>query len=187
MLRKIVLYLFVLILFVSMPVFAGDTYEQAVSMKILPTGVVYSGTVDMTADSIGNFYTNAMYIGCCNSNNAMIQAVCSNVTGTEDVNVFAQYAQTPDGTYVLASEASGSIIDALSTTTINDTINVTTAVGCKVYPTNLWLSLKFDGQASSGLTTITWYVFLKFDATLTADWDRWWQRGDIAAVMSRTD
>ncbi|MBC8458851.1 MAG: hypothetical protein H8D67_12730 [Deltaproteobacteria bacterium] len=186
MLRKIIFAVLVLALFVSMPAFSGDTYEQTVNREIFPTGVMYWGTVDMTSDSVGNFYTDAMFVGNCNTNNAFIWAYCSEA-GTEDVNVFAQYAQMPDGTYVLAAEASGKIIDALGTTATQDTITVTAGVSCKVYPTARWLSLKFDGQTGNPLTTVTWYVFLKFDSTLTADWDRWWTHDAVAPVMKRTD
>lgn len=182
----LVICLALLLMFQTL-LFAGDTYEQAVSRKVFASGVLYYGTVDMTADSIGNFYTNAMFVGNCNTNNAHIWAVCSNVSGTEDVNVFAQYSQLPDGTYIDAAQASGKIIDALSTTTVTDTINVTVGVACTVYPTARWLSLKFDGQTANPLTTVSWYVFLKFDTPIGSDWVKNWPESQLCPIMTRTD
>jgi len=188
-LRKIFLFAMVLVMLFAfiIPVYAGDTYEQTVRRRVFSTGVLFYGTVDMTADSVGSWYTNSMFIGNCNTNNAMIWAICSNVTGTEDVNVFAQYSQEYDGTWVLADSASGKIIDALGTTTKRDTINVIDGVNDSTYPAARWLSLKFIGQTSNPLTTVSWYVFLKFDSSITSDWKNYWNDSSIAPVMVRTD
>ena len=148
-----------LLLFVAMlsPCWAGDTYNQTVSFKIGESYVMYYGTVDMTDDTVGNFYTQACFLHELNHNNAFIYAVCSEA-GTEDVNVTAEYSM--DRTTWLAGTAIDGL-DQLGTTSLVDTINVVTGAQQNAYYVGRWIRLKFDGQTGNGDTTVSWWMVFR--------------------------
>lgn len=152
--------IFLLLLLVTMPAMAGDTYNYAVSTKIGENYVLYYGTVNTTSDSIGNHYTQAMFIQELTANNAYIWAVTSNPnTGTEKVDVTAQYSM--DRTTWISSTAAIDGLNDLGATSVPDTINVIVGARQVAYGPARWMRILFDGQAGNTKCTVTWYVLLR--------------------------
>lgn len=119
--------------------------------------VRYYGTVDMSDDTTGSHYTQAFLIGNANAVDGMLQAACSEA-GTEDVNVFVEYSH--DRTTWTAGTTDGDL-DALGTTTVNDTLGIAAGVDQILYHNLIWARLHFDGQTGNGDTTVTWSVSLR--------------------------
>ena len=162
-----------LALVVAMSARAGDTDDYAVSVKIGETYVLYYGTVSMVLDSIGNHYTQAMHIQELTQGNAYIWALTSNPnTGTEDVDVTAQYSM--DGTTWLA----GSGIDGLTqmgATSVADTVNIITAVRQAAYAPAKWTRILFDGQTGNTKCVVSWWMlFRKGEPFRGSGGDRSW-------------
>lgn len=134
----------------------GTTYNQAVSVSEGQTSVSYYGTVDMTADTTGTWYTQDMYIADMNESAAYIRAVASNVAGTEDVNVTVEFSNDR-----ITWDTVGDVIDNLSTTVKYDTLSTVAGVALAQFKTNRWMRIKFVGQTGNPATTISWYAFLQ--------------------------
>ena len=103
-----------------------------------------------------------MRISDLNSGHCYIGAICSDVTGTEDVNVLVEYSF--DRTNALATALnSGAIddMDALGTTMKIDTVDVIGGANCGYYKAALWMRLKFDEQTNNPATVISWWLTFK--------------------------
>jgi hypothetical protein len=170
--RKYILFALILVL-VPCLLFAGDTYNQTVSVKVGESYVMYYGTVDMSDDSTGNFYTQAMFLHDLNLGNGYLWAVCSNPnTGTEDVNVTCQYSM--DRTTWLSDTALDGF-DALGTTSVCDTVNVITGTNSTKFRTGRWIRILFDGQTGNTECTVSWWLILpKNEPFLGSKLDKSW-------------
>lgn len=135
---------------------AGDTYDYKTNIDEGRTYVRYLGQIDMSNDTTGNHYTQALFIGDANQATGMLQAVCSNVPGTENVNVFLQLSNDR----LNWIEIPTAIRTGLSTTVIYDTLNIINGVNRVEYKNSVWMRLKFDGQTGNPSTTITWSAYL---------------------------
>jgi len=134
----------------------GDTYNYTTSADEGATYVRYLGQVSLASDSVGNHYTEAFYIGDSNQNTAYTSLVCSNVAGTEDVNVYLECSQDRLNWVTI----SGVLKDQLTTTQVYDTLNVIMGVNRLEYKSSVWARLKFDGQTNNPSTTVTWSAYL---------------------------
>lgn len=143
--------------------FAGDLYNTDVKVEMGKSYVIYYGTVDTV--NTDNSYTQWMNISGMNHDASYIWAVCSNVAGTEDVNVLVEYSM--DRTNAVATTLnSGALddMDQLSTTTKYDTISTIGGAACPVYKAKpKWFRVKFDGQSGNGATTISWWCVFRKD------------------------
>jgi hypothetical protein len=168
--RFIKMIVFVVLLMALVPVlFGADAYNETVKVRVTPSKVIYFGTVTCSGSTDNSFYTQAMRIADCNLGNAYIGAVCSALTGTEDVNVKIEYSL--DRTNWLDSSVNnGVIIDNVTTNMKIDTLNVYRGVYCTYYPAALWMRVEIDEQPSNPACVVSWYVILpksenyKFDA-----------------------
>lgn len=140
------------------PLFAGaqDTYDYSVSIDEGLSFVRYTGSLNVFPDTTGNHYTQAMFIGDLNQNTGMFQGICSNVPGTESVNVLLQVSNDRLNWVEIASP----LRSALATTAVYDTVNVIQGVNRIEYRNSVWMRLKFDGQTGNPRTTISWSVYL---------------------------
>ena len=140
--------------------YAGNTYEQAVKSQEYGGYVVFSGTVDMTADSIGNFYTNWIDIGNLKGDYGILLVRCSSPnTAVEDVNVYAQFSPTTTTADAMAAFAITGL-DQVVNTTLGDTIGV--QVGVKKVDWNYrYVSFYFDGQTGNGKCVVSWWFYAK--------------------------
>src|SRR5690606_16601407 len=101
-------------------------------------------------------YTQAFYIGDANQNTASVSLVCSDVTGTEDVDVFLELSQDRLNWITIST----ALKDQLQTTLVYDTLNIIGGVNLQQYKNSVWARLKFDGQANNPSTTVSWSAFL---------------------------
>lgn len=153
--------LFLVVLLCVVPVFAGTTYNQTVSYTIVPGGVIYHGTIDMTDDTTGVFYTQAFLISFQDRTNyAYLDIVCSDISGeTEDVNAWLFYSNdevpTVANGFVGATDKD---LDAISTTLVADTATI--QEGDPKFKSAMWCSLKIDGQTGNPHTTVTCHLFV---------------------------
>lgn len=159
-LRNIFSVLIILVFMVTLG-YSADQYNQTVKVYESPTHVVYYGTIIFTASNLeDNWYTQAMPILDLQGDAGFVWAVCSDVTGTEDVNILIQYS--PDRTnWTTSSLNSGVIIDQVQTTMKGDTLSTYTGVRDTYFPGARWMRLNADGQASNVATTVSWYIVLK--------------------------
>ena len=159
MLRKIAVMMAVVMLCFSSGF--ADQDSLAVSVLETPTHIIYYGTITMTtASKEANHYTKAMPIIDLTGDDGFVWAICSDVTGTEDVNVLIQYS--PDRTnWIATSLGSGVIIDALSTTLVGDTLSITGAAYDKYYKGARYMRLNADGQSSNPATVVSWFIVLR--------------------------
>ncbi len=150
----------------------GVTYNTAVSCQEGPVGtgwVMYYGVTATTvaADSIGDNYTQAMWIPFYTESNAYWNMVMYNsATGTEDVDVYVEFSYDRS-TWFVGSQASGKIKDQLTTTMVADTLNIQTGVADNYYKTAPWVRLHFDNQAGNPIGTYaTWKLVFRKPTTL---------------------
>jgi len=161
MIRRVFSFLLLSLILLSVPVFAGDTYDQTVSVREDPYSLLAYGTIDFSTDSTGNFYTQCIYIADCHSvYNAIITAY-DNAGGTCDVDVYAQYSFDRE-TWKLATINSGKVVDNLNGGTLqSDSLNVADTVPDPLYQGGIWVRLKFDGQATN-MDEVDVYWFMTF-------------------------
>lgn len=136
----------------------ADVANVAVSETEYESGVVYYGSVPFAAGNLEDSHrTQGMFIG--NSNQAATYAYfsCTNVTGTEDINVLLECSNDADTWY---TNASWVVRDALSTTAVVDTLSTVVGVGSPM-PAFPWMRLVFDGQGSNVATTCSWSSYMK--------------------------
>ncbi|MCB1323526.1 MAG: hypothetical protein KDK34_24925 [Leptospiraceae bacterium] len=159
---KRILFLLVA-LFLSFQALAGDNYNGTTSVYSEGhTYVVYKFTGTFTgADSTGNWYSKGMFIGDANDSDGYVQVTLANsASGTEDVNGFIEYSY--DGVTWTAG-ATDANLDAISTTTINDTLGIAGGADQLLFHNSNLMRVKLDGQAGNPQTTWTVYVTLKKD------------------------
>lgn len=139
----------------------ADTYDNSVKVRETATSIIYYGTIQFTTgDSISNHFTQFFQIDDCNQSDAYIWAVCSNVAGTEDVNVIAHYSANTD-TSILSSLNSGNILDQVQTTMKCDTLNVYAGAHDTYFSGARWCRLNFDGQTGNPVTLVSWWAVFK--------------------------
>jgi len=137
----------------------GKTYNTSVSASEIAgpgnTWVMYSGVTPTTVatDSIGDFYTKAMWIPEYNNSNCFFDLKCYNsATGTEDMNVYVEYSYDRT-TWFVGAANSGEIYDQLTTTRVSDTLNVIVGSIDTFYRCAPWMRLHFDLQAGNPIGT----------------------------------
>ena len=137
----------------------GTTLSNQTTTSSDPWGVmVYSATISLSLLTTGDiYYSQAMLIGCADkSKYSWLDVVCTEV-GTEDINVFIEYSNTPS---VAASWVAGTTdpnLDAVGSTLVRDTIGVVTGTACQKYQSYAYARLKFVPG-----TTITTGGYLTF-------------------------
>jgi hypothetical protein len=163
--KRLILVLF----FVSFiaQVQAADIYDEAVKVYETPTDIVYYGQTYYaaargTGDSLTTHFTQFFEILNCNDNDAYIFAYCSDVAGTEDVNILAYYSMDTD-TAIVSSLNSGVIIDQLTTAPAGDTLNVYGGAQDELFGGARWMRLGFDGQTGNTNCYVYWWVSFKKD------------------------
>lgn len=145
--------------------FAADTTNVAVSIKETDTHLIYYGVAYMKSDAgEDNCFTQAFDISQCTDALGHAVMVCTNISGTEDINVYTAYSyEFTDNTPSRAKfyTHGTQVIDQLQITVKYDTIGVVNAAydgfkGAK------WMMFKFDGQTSSPHSTpINWWLTLR--------------------------
>lgn len=135
---------------------SAQTYNTPVTTVEGATYVRYTGSVDMTTDSTGSHYTQAMSIADANSGSGAVQLRLPNVTGTEDVNVFVEFS------YDLLnwSAISTAVTDGLSTTVVYDSLHSVGGADLFEFESSVWMRLHFDGQSGNPSNTLYWNVYL---------------------------
>lgn len=158
MFKRVFAFLMILVLCMAPFVFSGDTYDQTVYSIDLGKTIIFYGTVDMSSDTVGNFYTQAIDITDINADHCYVTAVCSE-GGTEDVNALVQYSQDKT-TWLNETKNSAAIdgLDAIGTTTKVDTVDVLVGASSTCYKSFRYMCLKFDGQTGNPDITVTWYL-----------------------------
>ena len=161
---KRLIFLAIALLMVSQ-LWAGDVYDETVKRRETKTRVIYYGTVTFAAaDLTDSHWTQFFQIDDCNASGKAglyptIGAVCSNVAGTEDVNVIAHYSMNMD-TSIVSSLNSGVVIDQVVTTMLIDTLNYYAGAADAYFQGARWMRLVFDGQTGNPATTVSWWVSL---------------------------
>lgn len=160
--KKIFSFLIVMMLVASSLFAVADTYDNTVYVRETSTLLIYYGTVTFTtSDSISNHYTQFFEISDCNQYPAYIWATCTNVAGTEDVNILPHYSVNTD-TSIVSSLNSGIAIDQLTATTMQaDTMTVHTGVYETRFAGSRFCRLNLDGQTGNPVTTVSWWVILR--------------------------
>lgn len=166
-------------------------YNETVNKFELPgpgsTLVCYYGTTTTTSvagtDSVGTFYTKAMWIPDLTGSDCYFRMVMYNsARGTEDCDVYVLYSTPEDlayGDFYVGSASSGKIKDQLSTTAVQDTLNVLVGTRDANYAGGAWMQLKFSMQAGNPVGTyVKWYLFFQKN-TLTP--------GRVARVANTTE
>jgi len=150
-----------LLLSLTAGVFAADTYNNTVAMRETKTDVTYTILwAAMDTASTDDHYSQAMYIGDCNTLNAFVAAWTSNV-GSDDINLDIQYSFDRT-TWKAANVASGVVFDDLNGGTVQaDTLNVVAGVDDGLYHTAVWCRLVYKGQ-SGNPPTVTLFTALHF-------------------------
>jgi len=147
------LFIFIVALsFVALPVIAGSTYDKPVSVWESETDIAVQVTPFAMADSTGNYYSKAIYIGDCNTINAFCTA-WTNAQTNDDVNLHLEYSVDRE-TWKDMTVGSGKLFDDLNGGTLqSDTINVVAGVADALYHTALYVRVHLDGQTSNPSTT----------------------------------
>jgi len=161
---KRLIFLAIALLMVSQ-LWAGDIYDETVKRRETKTRVIYYGTVVFGASDLeDNHFTQFFQIDDCNASGKdglypTIGAVCSDVTGTEDVDVVAHYSMNMD-TSIVSSLNSGVVLTQVTTTMQMDTLNYHTGAADAYFQGARFVRLNFDGQSSNPATTLSWWVSL---------------------------
>lgn len=165
MFKRISLFMLVLLL-CSWQAKAADIYDENVKVLETKSSIIYYGSTYYaaargTGDSLTNHFTQFFEIIDCNDNPAYLYAYCTDVAGTEDVNVLAYYSMDCDS-HIVSSLNSGVILDQLTTTPAGDTINVFGAAYDEMFGGSRWMRLCFDGQTGNTNCYVYWWaVFTK--------------------------
>lgn len=136
--------------------YATTFYDQTVSMRETEYDVVYHGTIGPWAAATDTYYTQAMFIGDCNLNDAYAMAYTNAETG-DDINVDVEYSIDRE-TWKAMTVNSGHLFDDVHDGTLQtDTLNVNTGAADPLYSTAIWVRLKCIGQTGNPTTaTLTW-------------------------------
>jgi hypothetical protein len=151
---KYLIPLLLLVLFQS--ALAVDTfYDSTVTVIDVPGKTIYHGTCTFDSSASGDiYYTQGVYIGGLNQNNAFGYFICSEV-GVEDVNVFFEYSNDLTN-WIVGTTNSG--LDAVGTTAKSDTIDVIAGAQDVLYKNNVWMRIKFVAGQDIGETQVTYSV-----------------------------
>lgn len=156
----------ILLLVVSFA-FAVDTISnKAVSARHDGGRFHYHAAVAVDSIASGDInYTQAMYIP---ANSNFYARVISSEVGTEDFNIFFEFASDPEGTWVV--DATNSAFDAVGTTAVLDTVNVIGGAASKLAEILPWMRVKIvNGQAITAAATVT--IDIGGDAAADVDLD----------------
>ena len=146
----LVLSLFVAVASHAQPI---TVYDVPVSVDEGATYASYRGDVDMSADSLGTYYTQAMVFGNIRTNTQLIRLVADDITGgTEDIDVFIE-GSVDRKTWDAVSTA---IKTNVSTTVGVDTLNVVQGATPIPLTSAVWIRLKFVGQTGNTKTVVHW-------------------------------
>jgi len=165
----------VIVLTMVSQLWAGDIYDETVKRRETKTRVIYYGTVVFGASDLeDNHFTQFFQIDDCNASGKdglypTIGAVCSNVAGTEDVNVIAHYSMNMD-TSIVSSLNSGVVIDQVVTTMLIDTLNYHTGAADAYFQGARFMRLNFDGQSSNPATTLSNFDGQSSNPATTLSW-----------------
>jgi len=153
-LQTLLMILCLVIVSVSVQAAAIDsTFNVASHPDEGATYVRYAGTVDMSADSVGTYFTQALFIGDANQGTAVLRAVCSNVTGTEDVTVYAQFSMDRKNW-----DDAGAIKTSLGTSfAYTDSVGKAQSTW---YKGDLWVRFRIVGNTGNAPTTVSWDLFV---------------------------
>lgn len=160
-------FLIVLILSLVSLAWAVDTISnKAVSARHGGGRFHYHAAVAVDSIASGDInYTQAMYIP---ANSNFYARVISSEVGTEDFNIFFEYASDPEGTWYV--DATNSAFDAVGTTAVADTVNVIAGASSILAETLPWMRVKIvNGQAITAAATVT--VDIGGDAAADVDLD----------------
>lgn len=146
----IVLMLF----FASMAIGAETYYNQTVEVDDSPGYVTYSISFTVSDTITATvYYSEAMKIGALSEGYGYSNfQVAGTATGTEDINVFIEYADDPEETntrWALHIGTTDADLDAVGTTTVEDTIGIVANSAEFKYKKYSWMRYKFIlGQAN---------------------------------------
>lgn len=145
-------------------VYAGTTANQTVYHPERYGNVYYNGTVTFADSASGAiYYTQAMLISALNDNYAFANFQCSEA-GTEDVNVFVEYAPTENGPWTAGTTDSN--LDAVGTTLVIDTLGIVAGAAQVKYKAYGWMRFKFVAGQNMNSTTLTWGASFKKNSGL---------------------
>jgi len=146
----------------------ADVPNKTVSVSETQESVTFSGTAQFTlTDSTSSLFTQAMYGGWLDWENAVLTAYTAAVAG-DDVNIFLRAGSTVDLTYIVSKYTQTAFDDVNSATpatwwAFQDTIKQAPSAGAQIYwmrDPNLRLPFKvieFDGQAGNTIgSLVTW-------------------------------
>lgn len=144
-----------LVLLFSFSAFAADEYNNNVRWVEGETWILYYDTLQFAADSTASHYTKAMDVINANDAVGSIRAWCTDVTGTEDVNISVHYNNDLDFTYF--TESTIDVIDQVQTSAKVDSLG-----DDDQFKQHRWLVLEADGQTGNPAATICyWFVLVK--------------------------
>jgi len=130
---------------------AANSSNNAVSFFEGEDFILYYGTLAFSSDSTANHFTKAMDISECNNEIGGLQVVCSNVAGTEDVNVTLQYSN-------YLSYFHPSVIDSIDN--VNTTAKIDSVGDDPNFFKTRYMRLKADGQSGNPAATVLSYYIL---------------------------
>lgn len=145
------------LLLVCAPVLADTTAVSFMTEATTKGQIIYYGSfevVDSTANS--TYYTQAMWVGGCNENNAYGYFVCSEA-GTEDINVFVEYSRD---LITWDAGTTNSALDAVGTTGKFDTLNIVAGAKDLEYWVLPWMRLKLVVGQNMNTPIFYWTVTL---------------------------
>lgn len=153
--KRILAFISILFLFAALQVqfaLAGTHYDQTVNKLEGEDWALYWGVIDFSDDSTGTYYTQAFAVEELNGEAGGLQAYCTNVAGTEDVNVALLYSNTMS-------------IWATSTTDILDQVQTTTKIDSVGDDPNFYkvryAQVSVIGQSGNpAATDCYWFIFL---------------------------
>jgi len=147
---------FIVALFMETIGFSQETYyNQTVEVSDNPGFVMYSVSFSVD-DTITEtvYYSEAMKIGALSDAYGYSNfQVAGTTAGVEDINVFIEYADDPDETntnWAAHIGTTDSDLDAVGTTTVEDTIGIVQGAAQFKYKKYSWMRYKFVlGQANA--------------------------------------
>jgi hypothetical protein len=171
-----------LILWAPLMVWGADVYNEPVRWYETKSHVVYYGICDTMGTD--NSFTQWFCILGLADYPAYGWAICTNGTGTEDVNVLVEYSMSGANATALAdANNSGAVdgLDALTVTYKSDTLTTYEGTASPQFKTKpIWMRLKFDGQTGNPANSDVywWAIFRKSEDFMLSgydDPDKTWQ------------
>lgn len=164
--KKIALLMIAMLATMVAQSIAQDTfYNEAVKWDDGDGWVRYYGTVTMDSFANGdNYHTQAFLTGPLSEGYGYLHVeVGGNTTGTEDVNVFIEHANTPlttNAEWLANVESTNSALDAVGTAAVRDSIGIIAGTPVIQYHTYLYTRLHFVCGQAQGATgkIIKWSI-----------------------------